>query len=412
MTSQDQSHSGGVDVPENSPTFAGTGPSGPRTLCIIDTVGAGGGAEQLMASLIPEMKAQGADIEVAALFDWPESLADQMRSKGVVVHELHLREGRIPVGALAPIRSLAGKRPFDLYWGHLHQGNLAAVMASMGNAKTRSVITLHSEGHAGLTKPTLSDRFQKLSERFLLFASDSVVAVSDAVKTDYETCFGTRGIQIAHNGVEVAQVQALASGHSESAARAHFGYTDADFLIVTPARYVDKKGHVHLFEALRQLRDDHGFSPKLFCCGVGPLKAALGAKVAALDLAEQVTVSDVIPHDCLFPLMKAAEAVVMPSLREPFGIAAAEAMAAGAACILTEVDGFMELVGAERKAAMLVPPANAAGLAAALLHFRDSPAFAAQIAAAGMARIESHFGIAHCAARWRDILSGVHLQGR
>lgn len=152
-------------MPKIRPSSSMSGLSGPRILCIIDTVGAGGGAEQLMASLIPEMRAQGADIEIAALFDWPESLAGQLRDKGVVVHELHLKEGRIPFGALRPIRAFDRDKPFDLYWGHLHQGNLAAVMTSVGRARTRSVISLHSEGHAGRTGLSLSDHLQKLAEK-------------------------------------------------------------------------------------------------------------------------------------------------------------------------------------------------------------------------------------------------------
>ncbi len=50
-------------------------------------------------------------------------------------------------------------------------------------------------------------------------------------------------------------------------------------------------------------------------------------------------------YDQLFPLIQSADDVVIPSLREPFRIAAAQAMLLGVPVVLTCGDGFVELVG-------------------------------------------------------------------
>ena len=84
-----------------------------------------------------------------------------------------------------------------------------------------------------------------------------------------------------------------------------------------------------------------------------PLLDRLRARAAELGLTEAVEFAPPMPHDQLFSLMQAADAVVIPSLREPFGIAAAEAMLLGVPVVLTRVDGFVELVGDSEGALMV-----------------------------------------------------------
>lgn len=81
-------------------------------------------------------------------------------------------------------------------------------------------------------------------------------------------------------------------------------------------------------------------------CGfVTPFLGQLRARAAELGLVGAVEFAPPMLHDQLFPLIQAADAVVIPSLREPFGIAAAEAMLLGTPVVLTRVDGFVELGG-------------------------------------------------------------------
>jgi len=67
-------------------------------------------------------------------------------------------------------------------------------------------------------------------------------------------------------------------------------------------------------------------------------------------------------YDQLFPLIQSADDVVIPSLREPFGIAAAEAMLLGVPVVLTRVDGLIELVG-DSEGALMASPGDARSLA-------------------------------------------------
>ena len=119
------------------------------------------------------------------------------------------------------------------------------------------------------------------------------------------------------------------------------------------------------------------------------------------------------PHAEVVALLSVASIAVVPSVwPEPFGLAALEAMASGAALIHTGVGGLSEVVG---DAGVLVPPGDEAALAAAILALVRDPVRRDAVAAAGLSRARD-FGMAATAARvdaWRaDLLRGLPAGAR
>ncbi len=377
----------------------------PNILCIIDTIGMGGGAEQLLASLVPIMRDKGANIEIAALFDWPINYADQLRSAGIIVHELKLASERSFAPAYFALRKLVRSRRYDVFWGHLWFGNWAAHICQKISQTSVNVMTLHSEGYSELTKLGLKAKIRIQIERNFLSEATKVIGVSTAVAHEYKSFFGLKNVEVAYNGVNCDALKSMAYGKNSAIIRENFHIPLDDFLLITPSRYIPKKGHLYLFQALKILREKHDFKPKLICCGERPPADHSDQLVFQDGIEDQVQIHNVIDHAILFPLIAAANAVVMPSLREPFGIAAAEAMILATPCILTAVDGFKELAG---DAALLVPPANPEAIADAILKLRDNPKFASELGLAGQRRVQDNFDISVCANRWNEILRSAH----
>ncbi|MEZ5839679.1 MAG: glycosyltransferase family 4 protein [Hyphomicrobiales bacterium] len=84
-----------------------------------------------------------------------------------------------------------------------------------------------------------------------------------------------------------------------------------------------------------------------------------------------------------------------PSLHEPFGRAALEAHAGGAALVTSAADGLAHVSG---DAALVVPKGDAAALQAAIGRYLDDAALLADYARRGRARAESLFDIRRSAA--------------
>ncbi len=107
------------------------------------------------------------------------------------------------------------------------------------------------------------------------------------------------------------------------------------------------------------------------------------------------------PHADVLALLRTAAIAVVPSVwPEPFGLAALEAMASGAALVHTGVGGLSDVVG---DAGLLVPPGNATALAEAVRALTRDPPRRQALAAAGLVQAQK-FGMAATAARvdaWR-----------
>lgn len=362
----------------------------------------GGGAEQLLVDLLPEMRRRGVDVEVATLFHCADDLGAELERAGVPVYRLDLAGPFSLIDATWKLRGLVRRRSFNAFWGHLYYGNFYASLARRLAGYGAVAVTLHSVGYSQSPPKKVRERIAIRLERFVLSSADLRVAVSEAVRRDYAAYFGFSDIVVAYNGIDCRRLASLLPTTSETI-RSGFDLSADDFLVVTPGTFLAKKGHAVLIDAIQRLRDCHGFQPKAVLCGDGPLSEAVVTDIAHRGLADKVTVLPAIPHERLLPLIAAADVVVLPSLREPFGIAAAEAMALGAACVLSDVDGFRELT-AGADCALLVPPGDADALADAIICLHSNPALAADLGRRARDHVCARFGIAACAERWIGLL--------
>ncbi len=378
-----------------------------RILCVIETIGLGGGAEQLLGDLLPRMRALGADIEIAALFDWPETLADELAARGVLVHQLRLGHRWSVPRNLWALWRVARDGGFTLFWGHLYFGNFYARLVAALIPGARAVITLHSEGYLQVPPKTARARLNILIERLVMGSATVKVAVSRAVSMDYGAFFGWHDIAVIHNGIAFEKFPPPPDAEERGRIRAGLGAGQGEMLLVTPGRFIPKKGHLALLGALAILRDEHGWQPRAAFFGEAtPYLAVLEARARELALGPGVRFHGSIRQGEMFAIIQSCDIVCIPSLREPFGIAAAEALALGAPTILSAVDGLLEVEGGAG-AARMVPPGDARALADALLELRDAPELRARIAARGRARVTEMFDIAVVAGAWVRLLEAV-----
>jgi len=151
------------------------------------------------------------------------------------------------------------------------------------------------------------------------------------------------------------------------------------------ANLVPRKGHALLVEALARLRD---LDWSLICVGSlerDPATVRLVRhKILATGLGRRITLAGERPPQSVAGAYREADAFVLPSLHEGYGMVYAEAMVHGLPVIATTAGAIPETV--PRQAGLLVPPGDASALARALRRVIAEPALAARLAAGSRAR--------------------------
>ena len=103
----------------------------------------------------------------------------------------------------------------------------------------------------------------------------------------------------------------------------------------------------------------------LIIVGEGPLKQSLMNKVIRLGLQNRIHFMGFVDQETLVAIYRSADVFVIPSLYEPFGIVALEAMASGVPVVSSDVGGLSEIVE-NAVTGLKVPPGDPQLLASAI----------------------------------------------
>ena len=114
------------------------------------------------------------------------------------------------------------------------------------------------------------------------------------------------------------------------------------------------------------------------------LRLLIAGPTEAIAVAPGVTNLGLVPLEAVERLLCEATLFVLPTLREPFGIAFLDAMLCKVPCVGTQVGAVPEILG---DAGICVAPADAEALAAAISALLDDPARRAAMGEAGRRRV-------------------------
>jgi glycosyltransferase involved in cell wall biosynthesis len=190
--------------------------------------------------------------------------------------------------------------------------------------------------------------------RPLLRRAVAVVAASEELATEARR-LGARDVRVIPGGID------LPPEPGAPAEPPHLLYV---------GRLAPEKGVRELAEAAREL--------PLEVAGDGPLRALLPQT------------RGFVPRDGLPALYEAAAAVVVPSLREGFGMACLEAMAYARPVVASDTGGLRDLV-VDGETGLLVPPGDVSALRAALERLLGDAELRARLGAAARTRAAERF---------------------
>ena len=225
--------------------------------------------------------------------------------------------------------------------------------------KRRLPLVITARGTDLNLAPSLPGVREQLAEA--LRGADHVVCVADALRAvALELGVPPARVTTLRNGVDLQRFQP----GDQAAERAALGLPAEGTLWLCVGHLTERKGQHLLLEALaRRVAAGDGAS-RLVLVGGGPARGALQGRARRLGLDGRVSFVGPVAPDALPPWYRAADALVLPSLREGWPNVVLEALACGTPVLATKVWGTPEILTGCAAATLVDPTVE--GLAAGL----------------------------------------------
>lgn len=366
-----------------------------KILHVTNTVAAGG-AEVTLLALCRHHRAVGINVAVACQRErvhGTRSLRPEFEREGIVVRDLDCArfDPRCPWSLHDVIR---GERP-DILHTHLPRADIAGIVAR-GRTPIPWVVTVHGTyGTAGawrFLRPALAGVWRR---------ADAVLATSGAVRAWLVQACGMppEAVCVVHNGIEA---EAFASARRDL--RSEWGM-EARPVIGTVGRIEPGKGHDLLIRGMPCVLREFP-SALLLIAGVGP--AGYGRSLANLirNLGLRDHVRLVGFQEDVASFLHAVDVFASGSRSEGFGLALAEAMAAGKPVVAAHIPPMDEVVE-DGETGLLVASESPDAFGQAIVTLLRDPATAGRMGMAGRLRVAEHFTATRMAADVLRIYSRV-----
>jgi glycosyltransferase-like protein len=382
--------------------------SGPRVALVTYSTKPRGGVVHTLA-LAEALVAARADVTVVALGDPAKGFFRPVHAPFTIVPApaaAETLEDRVfqSVDALeAGLSSLAGQ--FDVF--HT-QDCIAARAASRVRDAGAGIPVVRTVHHVDdFTTPALVD-----CQRQAILEPDIVLVVSQHWRTLLKDEYGVDA-GVVYNGVDRLRFGPIPA-ERRSALRRQVG-AEGRFLFLAVGGIEPRKGAVHLLEALGGLKTQVDPSPVLAVVGGHSFQdykeyrdAALASMPGlGLELGRDVVLLGTVADDDLPAWYRTADALAFPSIKEGWGLAVLEAMAARLPVVATDIPVFREYL-TPGEDALLVPPADPVALAAAMRTLVDDESLRERLRAAG-ARVAARFTWEAAASRHLAVYAGIRL---
>ena len=233
--------------------------------------------------------------------------------------------------------------------------------------------------HSGWISGWLSRQVHAV-ESWLVRESDSLITCSSSMREEITELFGPglAEVTVIRNGIDAARWP-FASHRPRTG--------PPELLYVGRLEY--EKGVHDAIAALPRIRRTHP-GTTLTIAGEGTQYDWLVEQARKHRVLKATTFVGRLDHAELLAALHRADAAVLPSHYEPFGLVALEAAAAGTPLVTSNIGGLGEAV-INGETGMSCPPRDVAGLAKAVRAVLDDPAAAQRRARAARERLTSDF---------------------
>jgi 1,4-alpha-glucan branching enzyme len=237
-------------------------------------------------------------------------------------------------------------------------------------------------------------------EKNLALEANQIICCSQYMQDEISSLFGVHrtSIKIIPNGVEPEQFIELPEDPQVK-------FDPREKALVFLGRLVPEKGVWQLLHCFQRVLESIP-EARLYIVGRGPQKRVLEQRAQKLGISERVVFTGFLREKERNYVYNQAKVAVFPSLYEPFGIVALEAMTTNTPVIVSEVGGLSEIV-VHRQTGLKVPPGHESKLAEAIIEILSDKQFAEQLAANAAELVESVYNWQTIARSTIDIYKEV-----
>jgi glycosyltransferase involved in cell wall biosynthesis len=231
---------------------------------------------------------------------------------------------------------------------------------------------------------------------------DRVIAVSDGIRDNLIR----EGVSPEHVVTVRSAIDAESIPHTcEDGAefRRGFGFSEDSLVLAMAARFVERKGHALLLDALPSLIEAEPRT-RVVLFGEGPNFEEMRERVDGEGLGAHVHFAGF--REDLVDLLPCCDVFVHPARAEGSGVAPLEAAAAGLPVVATRVGGLPEAV-VDGRTGLLVEPDDPEGLRDALVRLLGDPALRGRMGSEGRRWVRAERSIATMVEQNRSIYEQI-----
>jgi glycosyltransferase involved in cell wall biosynthesis len=355
-----------------------------------------GGLGRHVAELAPALAEQHTIVHVVTP-TLKQETAPVAIENGVIVHRVftmalnitNIYDQVVAVNKDLVAYALQLKESFDVI--HTHDWLTGSAGIAMQKAWQRPLIaTIHAtergRGH-GYIRGDLEKAIDGADQQ-LIEQADQVIVCSRFMLKEVQTYFHTSAsrMDIIFNGVNTAN---LRNGHKidELLTMRQRCINRGQHIVFAVSRLVYEKGMHQLVEATPKILAQYP-DTRIVIAGKGPEADMLKQRARQLGVAEQIDFVGFVSDEERNQYYQQACCAVFPSLYEPFGIVAIEAMALGCPVVVSDVGGLGEIVKHAHNG-ITIYPNNADSVCWGVAHILADPARAQRYAATAFADVEA-----------------------
>ncbi len=358
-----------------------------------------GGIGIYTRNLARYIKREGMDVAVASSGG---DLAASLKEGGIEHFHLDIRT-KTELGykvwkALPQLVKLIKNNGFDLIHA---QTRVAQVLACFAGKVTG--IPFISTCHGFF-------KYKRLGRKLFPCWGSKVIAISRNVQEHLENDFNfpSNRIALIYNGIELERFTSNPVVKDASLMR-NLGLSEDKKIVGTIGRLSSVKGQKYLLEAFKKILNKNE-EAELLIVGEGPEKGRLKGQIKEMGLEGKVFFSDGTDAP-LEKYLSLIDIFCLPSLEEGLGLSLMEAMAAGCACIASNIGGPSELIE-NAETGMLVPPGDSEALAEAMGRLFREDIFRKALAEKARTKALRDFAIEESALKtaevYREVVSEDH----